>query len=134
MSILFFNVGNIIFNRHNDKTVNPVEGFNKGNMFENLYSKYRNCVYNLKVNNKRDELLYKIQIYNFAIRDLGLYLDLHPTETNTLRLFLEYNRELEKLKKEYNTTYGPLSVNEVSSTTKWTWINNPWPWDKGANL
>ena len=54
-------------------------------MFENLYSKYGNHVYNLKVSNKRDELLYKIQICNFAIRDLGLYLDLHPTDTNTIK-------------------------------------------------
>ena len=128
------NVGNIIFNRHSDKIVNPVEGFNKGNMFENLYSKYKNYVYNLKVSNKKDELLYKIQIYNFALRDLGLYLDLHPTDTNTIKLFLDYNKELSKLKAEYNNNYSPLSMNEMNSTTKWTWLNNPWPWDKGGNI
>ncbi len=129
-----FNIGNIVFNRHNDPIVNPVEGFNRGNMFDNLYSKYKNHVYNLKVNNKKDELLYKIQIYNFAIRDLCLYLDIHPTETNALKLFSEYNKELNKLKKEYDTMYSPLNINEVESSTKWTWINNPWPWDKGGNI
>ena len=129
-----YNIGNIIFNRHNDKITDPTEGFNKGNMFENLYSKYKNHVYKLKVNNKRDELLYKIQIYCFALIDLGLYLDLHPTETNTLKLYNEYNKELNKLKNQYLEMYGPLTMNQMNSNSKWTWINNPWPWDKGGNL
>ena len=30
-------VGNIIFNRHSDMPTNPVEGFNRGNMFDSFY-------------------------------------------------------------------------------------------------
>ncbi len=128
------NVGNIIFNRHNDSITNVVEGFNRGNMFDNLYNQYKNYNYKLNVNSKRDELLYKIQIYNFAIRDINLYLDLHPTESNMLNMFLKYNQELEVLKKEFTSLYSPLSINEVKNNNKWTWINNPWPWDKGGNI
>ena len=126
-------IGNLIFNRHNAAFTSPVEGFNRGNLFENLYSKYKNHVYKLKVNNKKDELLYKIQIYNFAIKDLNLYLDLHPTEIKALNLYHEYEKELTRLKDEYQNKYNPLCVNDVSSTNKWTWINNPWPWDKGGS-
>lgn len=125
---------NVIFNRHNDKLFNAEEGFNKGNMFEGIYDKYKNYSYKLRVNNKKDELLYKIQMYSFAVKDLNLYLDLHPTETRALKLFNEYNKELERLKKEYNTMYSPLCVSDVDSNNKWTWINNPWPWDKGGNI
>ena len=63
------NVDSINFNRDNT-LYDPNEGFNKGNMFKNLYSKYKNYVYNLKVNNPKDELLYKIQMYSFALKDL----------------------------------------------------------------
>ena len=128
------NIDNIIFNRHNDKLINPVEGFNRGNMFEKLYSNYKNHKYTLKVDNKRDELLYKIQIYNFALKDLNLYLDINPNETDKLVVFKKYNEELQKLKKEYNSKYSPLEICDVNSTTTWTWINNPWPWDKGGSL
>lgn len=128
------NVENVIFNRHNASTFNIVEGFNKGNMFNKLYSKYKNHVYNLKVNNKRDELLYKIQMYNFAVKDLGIYLDLHPTETKMIELYKKYNIELSKLKKQYNEEYVPLSMSDLDKANKWTWINNPWPWDKGGNI
>ena len=57
------NIDNIIFNRHNDSVINLVEGFNRGSIFENIYSIYKNHKYMLKVDNERDKLLYKIQIY-----------------------------------------------------------------------
>lgn len=112
---------------------NPMEGFNRGNMFEKEYSKYKNHVYKLKVNNKRDELLYNIQMHNFAMKDLNLYLDLHPEDTTMLKKYTEYNNSLNELKKKYNDKYGPLLACEVNNINKWTWINNPWPWDKGGN-
>ena len=128
------NIDNIIFNRHNDSIINLVEGFSRGSIFENTYSIYKNHKYMLKVDNERDKLLYKIQIYCFAIKDLNLYLDLHPNETDKLILFKKYNDELKKLKEEYNSKYSPLCLNDVNNTSKWTWINNPWPWDKGGNI
>lgn len=127
-------IGNMIFNRHNMTATDPVIGFNRGNMFDNLYSKYKNHVYNLSVNNKKDELLYKIQVLGFAIKDINLYLDLHPTETRMINTIQKYKSELDKLKKEYDKLYSPLCIEDVSSTVKWTWIDNPWPWDKGGNI
>lgn len=52
-----------------------------GNMFKNIYSKYKNHVYKLKINNKKDELLYIIQIH----LDLGLYLDINPNDISILK-------------------------------------------------
>lgn len=126
------NVDSINFNRDNT-LYDPNEGFNKGNMFKNLYSKYKNYVYNLKVNNPKDELLYKIQMYSFALKDLNLYLDVYSEDRNMLKIFQEYKSKLEEYKNKYINEYGPLYSNNVNSTDKWTWINNPWPWDKGGN-
>ena len=52
---------NISFDR-NKKLYTPDEGFNKGNMFVNEYSKYKDYVYKLKVSNDKDRLLYEIQM------------------------------------------------------------------------
>ena len=110
-------INNINFNR-DSKLFDIEEGFNKGNLFKNIYSKYKNYVYKLAVNNKRDTLLYKIQMYIFALKDLNLYLDVYPKD--------------ESIINEYQNNYGPLNTNEVNSEDIWTWINNPWPWDKGG--
>ena len=123
------NIDSINFNRE-DKLYSPLEGFNKGNMFRNLYSKYKNHVYKLKVSSKRDELLYQIQMYMF---DINLYLDLHPDDSMMLKKYYDYRNKYNELKKKYENEYSPLCINNVMNSSKWTWIDNPWPWDKGGN-
>lgn len=127
------NIDSINFNR-NASLFSLDEGFNKGNMFSNLYSQYKNYVYKLKVNNPKDELLYKIQMYCFALKDYNLYLDIYPNDTTILREFRDVKLKLEELKKNYESKYGPLCVTSVESTSKWSWLDGPWPWDKGGNI
>lgn len=122
----------IIFDRNN-KLYSLDEGFNKGNMFKDSYSKYKNHIYKLKVNNEKDKLLYKIQMYTFALKDLVLYLDVHNNDTSILKVFNDYTIELDKLKHKYESNYGPLCAFNANNDSKWTWISNPWPWDKGGN-
>lgn len=124
-------VDSINFNRNANKLFNIDEGFNKGNLFENIYSKYKNYVYKLKVNSKKDELLYNIQKYTFALKDLNLYLDVHPTDNSILNEFNTAKNKLYNYKNEYENKYGPLCIENVNSNKNWTWVNNPWPWDKG---
>ena len=126
------NIDSINFNRE-DKLYSPLEGFNKGNMFRNLYSKYKNHVYKLKVSSKRDELLYQIQMYMFAMKDINLYLDLHPDDSMMLKKYYDYRNKYNELKKKYENEYSPLCTNNVMNSSKWTWIDNTWPWDKGGN-
>lgn len=126
------NLDNINFNR-GTKLYTPENGFNKGNMFENIYSKYKNHVYKLTVNNKKDELLYKIQMYTFTLKDLNLYLDVHPTDQSMLYEYQKNKRLLDESISTYENKYGPLTSFNVTNNDKWTWINNPWPWDKGGN-
>lgn len=117
----------------NNKLFSVDEGFNKGNMFKDNYSKYKNHVYKLKVSNEKDRLLYNIQMYTFALKDLVLYLDIYNDDKYCLKKFKEYSIELEKLKTKYNNSYGPLCAFDSDNINKWEWISNPWPWDKGGN-
>lgn len=126
------NIDSINFNRDNS-LYSPMEGFNKGNMFKNIYSKYKNHIYKLRVNSKKDELLYSIQMYSFAMKDMNLYLDIYPDDKNILNNFHNYRKKYEVLKKQYESEYGPLCMSNTLNTEKWTWVSNPWPWDKGGN-
>ena len=124
------NIDSINFNRSNN--LYPYEeGFNKGNLFKDLYSKYKNHVYKLNVTNDRDKLLLNIQIHCFVLKDLNLYLDTHPTDESMIVEFNKVNNSLKELKQRYENKYGPLCVNGVNSDKNWSWLNNPWPWDNG---
>ena len=121
---------NISFDRSN-KLYSLEEGFNKGNLFKDIYSKYKNYVYKLNLSSEKDKKLLNIQMYTFALKDLNLYLDTHPSDDSMLVEFNKINNKLRQLKNEYENLYGPLCINSMNSDT-YSWINNPWPWDKGG--
>ena len=76
------------------------------------------------------EMFQRIMALNFAINDLALYLDTHPQDTNAVRMHCEYSKEQISLTEEYQRLYGPLTINFMSDT--WDWIDEPWPWERGA--
>ena len=133
---MFFDGDNIYFEYNNyniDRNTtlqNYEDGFNNGNMFKNIYSKYKNHVYKLKTNNKKDDLLYKLQMYTFILKDLGLYLDVHPNDKEVFNTFTDVKKRLKAIKEQYENVYGPLCL-ESTNDNKYDYINNPWPWDKG---
>ena len=124
---------NSIYLNRNNNLFNIEDGFNNGNMFKNIYSKYKNHVYKLKINNKKDELLYIIQMHVFALKDLGLYLDINPNDNSILKEYLTIKTKLEDAKNKYQKLYGPLCQYDQINDNKWNYIDNPWPWDKGGN-
>lgn len=110
------------------------EGFLKGNMFDNIYDPYKNMTYiKPKVNNKKDELLFKIMEYNFAIIDYSLYLDVNPDDEMILNKYKDASKMLEDLCNKYEQKYGPLEINNANYD-KYEWINSPWPWDKEDSM
>ena len=121
-----FNVSNKMKNN-----IDPKEGFLRGNLFDKLYKPYKNYTYNnLKPNNKKDELLYNILMYKFALTELNLHLDIYPNDMMMLNLFKNYQEEEKKLCNEFEKNYGPLTLNsEYVGNNNWHWINSPWPWE-----
>lgn len=79
----------------------------------------------------KDELLHEIMTLAFSVNDLALYLDTHPCDKKALSLHNEYSMKMQKLTDEYQENYGPLT-NIDSNSNEWDWINNPWPWERGA--
>ncbi len=110
---------------------NPKEGFEKGNLFSNLYSEYKNyspIKYNPK--NEREKLLFELQTICFAAHELNLYLDIHPENQSMLALFNDYRRKELELTKQYEEKYGPLTVdsNEVGDNS-FKWVEDKWSWE-----
>lgn len=80
----------------------------------------------------RNELFRKIQILGFILADSALYLDTHPTDQAALNYYQKYRALNEKAIAEYTACYGPLTLDNVESTNRWTWIDKPWPWEMEA--
>ncbi len=84
--------------------------------------------------NDKNKLMKKIYQYDFALYETVLYLDTHPTNKKALNYYSKVKDEATKLRCEYTSKYGPLTVNDNNDPNDWHWIDKPWPWEKEANL
>ncbi len=84
-----------------------------------------NCNDCEEFNMTRESMLQEIKCHQFAIIELGLYLDTHPDDSKALCLHRKYARELKDLKDKYQKVYGPLTINFPCN--KWRWLEEPWP-------
>jgi spore coat protein JB len=76
-------------------------------------------------------MLEQLRACDFAVYDLILFLDTHPSDENALKDFKLLSETCEKLMRQYEMKYGPLKAQHPAAATDtcWLWINNPWPWD-----
>ena len=108
--------------------MNENDNSNCNCMMNNNYSVYmtnnsmsnNDCDYN----NTREEMFEKIKCLNFAIVELGLYLDTHPDDEKALCLHRKYSKEYRELTDKYQKVYGPLTIQFPCN--KWRWLEGPW--------
>lgn len=81
----------------------------------------------------KNELLKKLQSYNFAAYDMLLYLDTHPTDKKAFSMFKDLVEKTLQLKSEYEKNYGPLTPYGTAAQDSFNWLASPWPWEKEAN-
>ena len=139
---IYFN-NNWLRNMKNDKFQNtnpalftPQEGFEKGNLFTNLYSQYKDYKpAKLKANNEKERMFLELSEIAFAAHELNLYLDVHPEDSSMIALFNDYRKKEMELTKQYEQKYGPLTVNsENSNTNEFSWVDGSWPWERDDNV
>ncbi len=130
----YFNLNkkNIEQKKYNNKNdLNLETGFYLGNIFTDLYDPYKK--YSPKKINgysEKQKMLLKLQELDFIINDLNLYLDINPTDSMMYEVFKKVSLEYDELKKKYYEKYQVLELcKDVYG--KYTWTNNPWPWDGG---
>ncbi|MFC4076806.1 spore coat protein CotJB [Salinithrix halophila] len=73
--------------------------------------------------------LEQIQILDFVLVELTLYLDTHPNDRQAIRQYNETTRQSFELKNRFQQRFGPLQPFGGSySTDPWSWGEAPWPW------
>lgn len=109
----------------------PYQGFIRGNLFKDLYSPYKlNKPYDIAPANEQARMLTNIDAISFAMDDLNLYLDIYPNAKEYIDLFNKYRVQKRELVKEYESKYGPLSLNSDSMNSyPWAWDRTPYPWE-----
>ncbi|SFA55258.1 spore coat protein JB [Parageobacillus thermantarcticus] len=75
------------------------------------------------------ELLEQLQTVDFALVELTLYLDTHPTDYQAIQQFNQLAQRRKQLKKQFESAYGPLQqFGNSYSNYPWNWDDAPWPW------
>lgn len=75
----------------------------------------------------------QIRALCFVKNELELYLDTHPDCKIALDYYYKTVAELKKLTEQYENTVGPLTAMGVMSPDKWTWVKEPWPWQRDGD-
>ena len=75
------------------------------------------------------QALHRVNVNSFALKELQLFLDTHPCDTEALAMFHQYKQALSRATAEYEAQYGPLTAAGAAAKPSWDWIGNPWPWD-----
>lgn len=79
----------------------------------------------------RAALTKRIHEMDFAIHELVLYLDTHPTCKKAMMLLSEYRKKRKELISAYEERFGEyiVTTDDVPASGCWNWLNSPWPWD-----
>ncbi|BCU82605.1 spore coat protein CotJB [Polycladomyces abyssicola] len=83
-----------------------------------------------KMSKEYYQLLHQLQVVDFVLVELNLYLDTHPGDTRTIQQYNSYAQKRSQLKKEFESRFGPLthfghSYNQYPGG----WNEGPWPWE-----
>ena len=70
---------------------------------------------------------------HFAISELGLYLDTHPSDMEALELFNQYVEQYGEAMQNYEQKHGALNQMAAGMHGRYDWLDGPWPWDYEAN-
>ena len=83
----------------------------------------------------RETLLLKLSEVEFFALDMQLFLNTHPHEKKAIAIYNEFALEAKKLREEYENNFGPLlSYISQSREDYFSWIDEPWPWNKEFNV
>lgn len=82
---------------------------------------------------ERSDMMKQVQMYDFAKLETVLYLDCHPQNQEALQYLHDQMKKSDEAVKAYEEKFGPLTSNSDREGMSWTWVQDPWPWEKEAN-
>ena len=75
----------------------------------------------------------QLQALNFAVSELGLYLDTHGGDEDAMELFHQYVERYADAMQKYEQEHGALTQMGAGVSGRYTWTEGPWPWEYDAN-
>ena len=123
-------MNNDYLKKDNKELYGSYEGFIKGNIFKNLYDKYRDYEpIKLIPNNEKSELILNIDQLCLMINDIRLYLDIYEDDYIMINKFNEYSEKLKDYINIYESKYGPLLSTSLENNRYFSWQVDTWPWE-----
>jgi spore coat protein JB len=75
------------------------------------------------------QLMEQLQVIDFVLVELTLYLDTHPDDVEAINQFNHFAKNRKQLKKAFESQFGPLlQFGNSYSDYPWNWKDTPWPW------
>lgn len=118
------------FQQENAATYQAPMGLVRGTLYPGLDLPFMGMV---NQNEQSHTPMHQLQALNFAISELGLYLDTHPTDQEAIDLFNQYVEQYSHAMQQYEQNYGPLNQMSSALSGTYEWTKGPWPWDYDAN-
>lgn len=63
------------------------------------------------------------------LAELGQYLDTHQDDSEAFALFQQYAALEQEARTKYEAEYGPLFQRSAANDSRYTWLQDPWPWN-----
>lgn len=111
-------------------TYQAAKGLIRGTIYPGLDLPFMGMV---NQHEKKPTALHQLQTLNFAITELGLYLDTHASDEDAVVLFNQYVEQYADALQQYEKQFGSTTQMGAALTGKYEWLDNPWPWDYDAN-
>ena len=73
-----------------------------------------------------------LEALSFAMDEVRLFLDTHPTNTCALKAYQELHTQRDAAVKAYEAAVGPVDFYSAGGTNAWNWVQGPWPWETEA--
>lgn len=119
------------YQQNTPQTYMAGKGMIRGTMYPGLDLPFMGME-NKNEKNKTD--LQKLQALNFAVSELGLYLDTHADDKDAVALYNQYVEQYAEQLRQFEQKHGSTTQMGAALTGKYDWLDEPWPWDYNANM
>jgi spore coat protein JB len=75
----------------------------------------------------------ELQVMNFVLQELALYLDTHPDDTEAFTLFKQFTAMEKTAREAWEKANGPIKRSAAAQGERWDWLKDPWPWNYEHN-
>lgn len=103
----------------------------RGTLFPGLDLPFKNTANSSTIGGNPE--LTELMAMGFALDELGLYLDTHRNDSEAFALFKTCAQQYKTARDKYVEEHGPQKQLDAALDKCYTWLNDPWPWERSAN-